>query len=522
LDRGVHAAVLRSRRFTMTTWSRLAVIWLLGSGCDLDSSLPSPDDAPSDTPVDTKPTYLKASNTGTDDHFGWSVAVSSDATTVAVSAPEEDSSGNENTDSAPDSGAVYVFVQNGDSWEQQAYLKAERPDAGDQFGYAIAISADGNTLVVGAPKEDSGSLTDQSDNSAIDSGAVYVFTRSGTTWSQDAYIKPAVIDLGLDRKDQFGFSVAISGGGTRLIVGTPFEDGEAGDPTSNSTEQSGAAYVFERASGAWSQRAYVKPTISRAASAFGYSVSISSDGLTFAVGAIGEASNADGVNGDPNDTTAPGAGAVYVFRGTDHVQTDYIKASKSDSSDVFGTIVALSGNGTTLVAGAHAEDSSSKGIGLNELDELSPNSGAAYVFERNGMGDWEQSAFLKAHNTGAGDFFARHLAISGDGNSVAIGALFEDSNTTGVNPGDNDAGADNGAVYLFRRAGATWNQDAFLKSPNTDASDCFGLVVGLDASGSRLVSGAYFEDSAARVVDGDASDDSAADSGAAYLFDLPR
>ena len=142
--------------------------------------------------------YLKASNTAQFDEFGGAVAVSGN--TVVVGALGEFSSatgvnGDQSDNSAPDSGAAYVFVRTGSTWSQQAYLKASNTDASDFFGLSVALS--GDTLVVGATLEDSsatGVNGNQSDNSALNSGAAYVFVRTGTTWSQQAYLKASNTD----------------------------------------------------------------------------------------------------------------------------------------------------------------------------------------------------------------------------------------------------------------------------------------------------------------------------------------
>ncbi len=139
--------------------------------------------------------YLKASNTGAGDCFGCAVALSGD--TLVVGALHEDSNaiginGNQTNNNATDSGAVYVFVRSGTNWGQQAYLKASNTGPGDGFGWFVAIS--GDTIVVAAPFEDSnttGVNGNQSNNNATDAGAVYVFVRRGTNWSQQAYLKPS-------------------------------------------------------------------------------------------------------------------------------------------------------------------------------------------------------------------------------------------------------------------------------------------------------------------------------------------
>ena len=97
--------------------------------------------------------------------------------------------GDQNDDSVHDSGAVYVFVGNGQSWQQQVYLKASNAEALDEFGDALSLSADGNTLAVGAGDDSSGTGFEaaQNDNSARSAGAVYVFIRCEGIWQQQAY-----------------------------------------------------------------------------------------------------------------------------------------------------------------------------------------------------------------------------------------------------------------------------------------------------------------------------------------------
>ena len=162
--------------------------------------------------------------------------------------------------SADASGAVYVFVRNGSTWSQQAYVKASNADAGDQFGWSVALSRDGSTLAVGAQTEGSaatGVNGDQADNSAGDAGAVYVFARSGTAWAQQAYVKASNAQAG----DRFGFSVTLSGDGNTLAAGSYDEDGSAKGVNGASDEaaaNSGAAYVYVRRGATWTHEAYVK------------------------------------------------------------------------------------------------------------------------------------------------------------------------------------------------------------------------------------------------------------------------
>jgi hypothetical protein len=211
------------------------------------------------------------------------------------------------------SGAAYVFVREGTNWIQQAYLKASNTGAGDNFGSSVAIS--GDTLVVGAELEGSkatGVNGNQSDNSATEAGAAYVFVRNWTNWSQQVYLKAS----NTGSVDNFGgASVAIFG--DTVVVGAPYEASNAtgvnGDQSDNSAPGAGAAYVFVRSATNWSQQAYLKPSNTRAFGEFGLSLAISGD--TVVVGADGDFSNATGVNGDQSNTNAPFSGAAYVFTG---------------------------------------------------------------------------------------------------------------------------------------------------------------------------------------------------------------
>jgi len=254
--------------------------------------------------------YIKASNTGAGDIFG-RVSLSADGNTLAVGAPSESSAatginGDQADNLAPFSGAVYVFVRTSGLWQQQAYVKASNSDFADDFGRSVSLSADGNTLAVGAPGERSattGINGDQADNSVDDSGAAYVFARSNGLWQQQAYVKPSNSGFA----DDFGSSVSVSADGNTLAVGARREDSAAtginGDQADNSAPFSGAVYVFARTSGQWQQQAYIKSGNPDDNDLFGSSVSVSANGNTLAVGVINESSAATGINGDQADNS---------------------------------------------------------------------------------------------------------------------------------------------------------------------------------------------------------------------------
>ena len=407
------------------------------------------------------------------------------------------------------------------------YLKASNAGAGDRVGggsTSLAVSADGNTLAVGAYREQSAATGidgDQSDNSANAAGAVYVFVRSNGVWRQQAYVKASNAESG----DEFGGSVALSADGDVLAVGAAGEDsaatGVGGDQLDNSVSNAGAAYVFSRVGQTWSQQAYLKASHPGANDFFGYSLTISRDGSTLAVGAPRDDSAATGIDGDAADNTRSDSGAVYVYSraGQAWSQQAFVKASNPRAGDFFGAVVALSENGSTLAVGAEREDSASQTVNGDESNDLASNSGAAYVFVRNGV-SWSQQAYLKAANAGAADRFGVALSLSADGSTLAVGAW----NERGGENGPNASGSDNsvaaaGAAYVFVRSGVVWSQQAYLKAPIIAAGDWFGERVALSADGTVLAIAAYGEDRAGVGFGGQGSEAGAiVNSGAVHVF----
>jgi hypothetical protein len=415
---------------------------------------------------------------------------------------------------------VYVFTRKGGTIAQQAYIKAAVPGDGANFGSSVVLSRDGNTLAVAAYYEASnakGINGDESDRSIPEAGAVYIFVRTGTTWSQQAYIKAsntgnAGVGESYPEGDQFGYAIALSADGSTLAVGAIGEDSNAtginGNQDDNSANQSGAVYVFTRSGKTWSQQAYIKSTMTRPNVLFGYSLGISATGDTLAVGEY----DAD-----------RGKGALYALTRTGGVWSHQarIQAENGEPQDSLGYSLALSDDGNTIASGAADEDCLKPGINPTgcENDQASNTSaGAAYVFVRNGTA-WTQQAFIKASNPGKEDWFGVRIAISGDGNTVAVSAPNEDSASKGINGKQDDESApEAGAVYVFTRTGTTWAQQSYVKASNTRSGDEFGSSVALSRDGRMLLVGARGEDSGAKGVNGNQADASVRDAGADYLF----
>ncbi len=473
--------------------------------------------------------YFKASNTGAEDEFGAQIALSANGRVMAVGAPYEsiNTTGINGDQAGPGiraAGAVYLFTNTEGVWSQQAYIKASNTGLDDRFGSSLALSADGSVLAVGAPGEDSaatGINSSQINNSADFSGAVYVFTQSGDAWSQQAYIKASNTNTG----DGFGTSIGLSADGHVLAVGATGEDSAAtgtySNQASNAATDSGAVYVFGNSDGTWSQQVYIKASNTEASDRFGNSLSLSADGRYLAVSAVWEDGLSSGVDGDQSSNNSLNAGAVYVFQRREQglwSQQAYLKASNPGALDTFGDSLALSADGDLLAVGAGGEGSGATGINGDQTDNSVGGSGAVYVFSRNDA-NWSQQVYIKASNPDQSDRFGGRLALSQDGSLLAVSATGEDSFAQGIGGDQSSVSALNaGTVYLFTHNAGDWSQQSYIKASNTGNNDNFGRSVALSAEGDLLAVGANDEDSAATGINGDQADNSASDSGAVYLY----
>lgn len=360
----------------------------------------------------------------------------------------------------PGGGGGMVFVRQGSLWSQQALLTPTSGEPGDAFGWSLAIA--GDTIVVTAPLEDSnatGVNGDQHDNSATDSGAAYVFERTGTVWSEVAYLKPPVSRSNLQFGGQMNTGVAVAISENTIVVGAARDSTRGGF--------AGAAYVFVRGQAGWTQQATLYASNAGSNDRFGDTVAIS--GNTIVVGAQYESSNATGVNGNQSSNSAQFAGAAYVFvrNGTTWTQQAYLKASNTNTYDYFATAVAISGD--TIAVGAGGEDSASPGVNgsqgnFNNEDVF--NAGAVYVFTRAGT-SWSQQAYLKSDSPRRADQFGSDVATTGDAvisGTYPLGGEWK--------------------AHVFTRQGTTWSHLARLDR-NTSGSP--GLITwGVSASGNSM------------------------------------
>jgi hypothetical protein len=432
----------------------------------------------------TEQTKLMASDATTAGYFGRSVAIVGD--TAVIGADGDDDAGSS-------SGSAYVFVRSGEVWSQQAKLIASDAARGDRFGASVAVS--GDTAVIGA-YFDSHAAGDYA-------GSAYVFVRSGGVWSQQA--KLTASDAAAD--DWFGVSVAISG--DTAMIGAYFDDHSGGS-------NAGAAYVFVRSGGLWSQQAKLIASDAAAGDCFGRSVAVFDD--TAVIGA-----DWDDLAGGAD------AGSAYVFARSGGVWSQQAKLTASDAaaSDYFGNSVAVSGD--TVVIGAWSADHAG-----------GTDAGLAYTFDLgcdpddddDGIVDdadncpWDANPLQEDTDTdGLGDLCdncpwdANPLQedTDADGLGDACDACpndrANDMDRDGIcgnvdncpwdtNPLQEDSDADGLGDACDRCVGT--EEWARLLAPDAAASDYFGYSVAV--SGDTAVIGAH------------RGDDGGTDAGSAYVF----
>lgn len=429
------------------------------------------------------------------DNFGSSLAVSGDTVAVGALLHDYDENG---ANPITDAGAVFSYARNSGVWSQYTKLVDTTTSANratlsnNNFGYSTAISNDGLTMVVGAIN-DNYDANDQ--NYVPTSGAVYVYIKSAGIWT----LEQKLIASGTNARtsgDQFGWSVAISG--DTIVAGAIGQDFDHSG--SAFTANAGAAYVYTRSAGVWTQQQKIVGSGVNgrvATDLLGYSVAISAD--TIVVGARQQDFDGSGSASTTN------AGAAYVFTRSSGVWTLEQKIIPTGSSariadDHFGSSVSIDMDSIAIGAAGQGYDAA----GANALTEA----GAVYIYTRT-AGVWTQQQKLVATGTNArmsGDEFGNSVSLSG--NTLAVGAKSQDYDATG-----SASASAAGAVYVYARSSSVWTQEQKLVATGTNArvtNDNFGGSVSL--RGDTLAVGAPNQDS-------DTSGATfAANAGAVYVF----
>jgi hypothetical protein len=318
-------------------------------------------------------------------------------------------------------GAAWVFKRSGGVWTQQAKLVGTGAIGPSGQGFSVALSADGNTAIVSGP----------GDNSGL--GAAWVFKRSGGVWTQQAKLVAT---------GAIGDPVSLSASGYTAIVGGPGDNSGFG-----------AAWVFKRSGGVWTQQAKLVGTGAIGDAHQGSSVALSASGDTAIVG--GRSDNAK-------------FGAAWVFKRSSGVWTQQAKLVGTGAYYAEqGRSVALSASGSTAIVGGQADN-----LGV----------GAAWAFKRSG-GVWTQQAKLVGTDVPSGDAAqGSSVALSASGSTAMVGGPFDNY--------------DVGAAWVFKRSGGVWTQQAKLVGTGAIGDALQGNSVSLSASGSTAIVGGPYDDQA--------------------------
>ncbi len=370
----------------------------------------------SSTPTETK---IIASDGAQNDRFGKDVAISGDGLYAIGGATYE-------ADGGSRAGAAYIFVKSGGSWSQQQKIVASDAATEHWFGNAVAINSDGTYAVVGAY---------QHDIYGSNAGAAFIFTRSGSTWTQ----QQRIVSSSFTATGYFGSDVSINGDGTYVAVGAMGEN---------------AVEVFTRSGSTWSFQARCQAGDGAHNTSFGTTAEISRDGTYLITG----------------DNNKAGGGAAYVFTrsGTSWSQQAKLVSTDLESADYFGYDVALNSDGTYAVVGSAFEDTGQT------------SAGSAYVFTRSGS-TWTQQAKIQASDVTGSAFFGSGTSMNSNGTFIIVGAYGLNSRI--------------GSVYIFERSGSTWTQKLKLRGSDatTTYSDGGATNVSMNSDGSVVIYGHYFE-----------------------------
>jgi hypothetical protein len=355
------------------------------------------------------------------DQFGSAVALSANGSTALIGAPEHNNS----------IGAAYVFVHSGSSWIQEAELSPIAGAARDSFGAVVALSADGRTALI----------FEQGNNST---GKVGVFVRSGASWMRQAVLTAS------DAADHtvFGHALALSANGGTALISAPYRN-----------VNSGSVYIFARSGAKWSQEAEFTGSDTEPDDQFGNTVALSADGSTALIAA-------------PFRNSGVGTAYIFVRRGPSWTQQAEFTPNDAPVNAQVGWVLALSADGRTALIYSWT---------------------AVYVLVQRGP-RWTQQAKLTASDETWADGFGSAVALSANGSSALIAASNKDN------------GNEVGTAYVFTRSGSNWSQQAEMTSSDGKVGDVFGSGVALSAAGNTALIGAYGHNNW---------------TGAAYIFSAP-
>jgi len=342
---------------------------------------------------------------------------------------------------------------------QEAVLAPSDPEADAYFGSSACMNDAGDVVIIAAPYDDG--------TGPGDSGAAYIFSNSGGSWSQVAKLVPSDPQASA----YFGMSVSMNATGDVAIIGAPYDDGIG-------VAASGAAYIFSNSGGSWTQTTKLLPSDPEASAYFGYRVSMNAAGNVVIIGAY---------NDDGPGWTNSGAAYIFSNSGGSWTQTTKLVPSDPEASAYFGFSVSMNAAGDVVLIGANGDDGNG----------AAADSGAAYIFSNSG-GSWTQTTKLLPTDPQLYGSFGNSVSLNATGDVAIIGAPL-DEGTGGV--------VNSGAAYIFSNSGGSWTQTTKLLPSDPETSAQFGLELCINAAGNVAIIGAKIYDGAGP-----------SDSGAVYIF----
>lgn len=362
------------------------------------------------------------------------VAISGDGTRIAISASGQDIS------SINNAGAVYVFLRTGVSWTQEAKIVASDYSDSAGFGHAVCLDNTGTRLAIGSYLKDNGAN--------LDVGKVYVYTRTTTTWNEETTFQPSA---DLANLKWLGETLDFDTDATRLVVG-------CNGGTHSTLSQAGMVYVLSRSGTTWTQEAKLIASDPLESAHFGRSVAITTDGSRIVVGAYSMTNGA-----------YTNAGAAYIFSrsGTSWSQEAKLLPNNPASNDEFGVSVSIDDTGERVVVGAYKKTTASTTQG-----------GSIYVYSRS-VTEWTQEARLEAADSGTA-YFGFKVLINKIGNYIFASSHVHANGVT----------LNAGAWYAFVRSGTAWNQISINYAVTPYASAYLSVDMDITDDDSRIVVGA--------------------------------
>ncbi len=383
-------------------------------------------------------------------YFGYSVAVDDDGTRIVVGAPYKTVSGSNNN------GIVYVYVKSGTSWILEATITQTPLNSSTYFGWSVDIDATGTRIAIGTKNNPSG-------GGYSDSGVVFIFTRSDSSWAQEAKLEASDVESG----KHFGYSVSIDSAGDRVVVG-------ASKSTSTGGVKGGAAYIFLRTGVSWAQEAKIIASDYTSNWSFGYSVAIDDSGVRVIIGSFSRM-----VSG----SNSVGSAYIFLRSGVSWAEEAILtpEAGNVALTINMGHSVSIDSAGDRVVVGAPGSNS---------------NKGYIFIFKRTGV-SWAQEVIFTNVVTTNAPMYGQSVSMSDLGDTVIVGAPNYKNNSNLIT----------GAVFAHTRSGVSWDTKDIILGSGTTNDNLFGSSVDISNQGNVFAAGAPRYDGGSYV-----------DTGALFLF----